>query len=50
MPDGRKAFNVMYALAQEWADALQLADKTARLSLSPQIAALQAIRRRVEAE
>lgn len=48
--DGQKVYDLMKQFAQEWDDALKLADSTPRLSLAPQIAKLQEIRRKVQAQ
>jgi hypothetical protein len=44
--DGKQVFALLNEFSSEWKDALSLADQTPRMSLPPQIANLQAIRRK----
>ena len=48
--DGKKVYTLLQQYAQEWDDAVHLADSTSRISLAPQIATLQRIRRDVVAQ
>jgi hypothetical protein len=48
--DGKKVYDLVKQYAQEWDDADKLAQSTSRLTLSPQVAVLQRIRRDVQAQ
>jgi hypothetical protein len=46
--DGKQVFSLLKEFSGEWDDAYKLAGSTSRMSLPPQIANLQTIRRKVE--
>lgn len=48
--DGKKVYDLLHQYAQEWDDAVTLANNTPRVALSAQIATLQRIRRDVQAQ
>ena len=48
LSDGRRAFDALNSVAQEWDDAVKLAGQTTRITIAPQIASLQGIRRTVQ--
>ena len=48
--DGKKVYDLLVQFAQEWDDAAQLVNNTPRTTLAPQIARMQEVRRKVQAQ